>query len=108
MKGMEQNAFDVLEEKVRKAADTVKRLRSQNAELEQERTKLRSAVQEMEKRVSGLEKQGKQAAAEAEQGVGEIVAAAQGVGVVGSQDVFAGGEGVAVQVGGLLVAAEAV
>jgi predicted RNase H-like nuclease (RuvC/YqgF family) len=61
---MEQNAFDVLEEKVRKAADTVKRLRSQNEELEQERTKLRASVQELEKRMAGLEKQGKQAAAE--------------------------------------------
>ncbi len=64
MKSMEQNVFDVLEEKVRKAADTVKRLRSHNEELEQERTKLRSAVHELEKRVTGLEKQGKQAAAD--------------------------------------------
>jgi FtsZ-binding cell division protein ZapB len=61
---MEQNAFDVLEEKVRKAADTVRKLRAQNEELEQERARLRSAVQELEKRVAGLEKQGKQAAAE--------------------------------------------
>jgi len=64
MKGMENNPFDVLEERVRKAADTLKRLRSHNEELEKERTKLRSAVHELEKRVSGLEKQGKQAAAE--------------------------------------------
>ena len=42
------------------------------------------------------------------QGEGEVVAAAQGVGVVGSQDAFAGGEGVAVQVGGVLVPAEPV
>lgn len=61
---MEQNAFDVLEDKVRKAADTVRRLRRQNEELEQERTRLRSTLQELEKRVVGLEKQGKQAAAE--------------------------------------------
>jgi chromosome segregation ATPase len=64
MTAMEQNAFDVLEERVRKAADTVKRLRGENEELEKERAKLRAALQEMEKRVSTLEKQGKQAAAE--------------------------------------------
>ena len=61
---MEQNAFDVLEEKVRKAAEALKRLRSQNEELEKDRSKLRSALQEMEKRVSGLEKQHKAAAAD--------------------------------------------
>jgi predicted RNase H-like nuclease (RuvC/YqgF family) len=61
---MEHDAFDVLEERVRKAADTLKRLRSDNQELEQERGKLRAAVQELEKRVSGLEKQGKAAAAD--------------------------------------------
>lgn len=61
---MEQNAFDVLEDKVRKAAEAVKRLRAQNEELERDRTKLRAAVQELEKRVAGLEKQGKQAAAD--------------------------------------------
>jgi predicted RNase H-like nuclease (RuvC/YqgF family) len=61
---MEQNAFDVLEDKVRKAADTVRRLRAENEELEKERTRLRSTLQELEKRVAGLEKQGKQSAAE--------------------------------------------
>lgn len=61
---MEQNAFDVLEDKVRKAADAVRKLRAQNEELEKERTRLGSAVQELERRVAGLEKQGKQAAAE--------------------------------------------
>ena len=61
---MEQNAFDVLEDKVRKAAEAVKRLRAQNEELERDRTKLRAAVQELEKRVASLEKQGKQAAAD--------------------------------------------
>jgi chromosome segregation ATPase len=64
MKRMEQSPFDVLEEKVRRAAETLKRLRSQNHELEQERTKLRAALHELEKRVSGLEKQGKSAAAD--------------------------------------------
>lgn len=64
MTAMEQNAFDVLEERVRKAAETVKRLRGENEELEKERTKLRSHLSELEKRVAGLEKQGKQAAAD--------------------------------------------
>jgi prefoldin subunit 5 len=61
---MEHDAFDVLEEKVRKAAEALKRLRGQNEELEKDRSKLRSALQEMEKRVSGLEKQHKAAAAD--------------------------------------------
>lgn len=61
---MEQNAFDVLEEKVRKAAETLKSLRRENQQLEKDRDKLRSSLQEMEKRVSGLEKQHKAAAAD--------------------------------------------
>lgn len=61
---MEHDAFDVLEEKVRKAAEALKRLRGENQELEKDRTKLRSALQEMEKRVSGLEKQHKASAAD--------------------------------------------
>jgi prefoldin subunit 5 len=64
MKGMEHDAFDVLEEKVRKAAEALKRLRGENQELEKDRSKLRAAVQEMEKRVTGLEKQHKAAAAD--------------------------------------------
>lgn len=57
------NAFDVLEQKVRKAADTLRRLRSDKDELERERTKLRASVQELEKRVATLEKQGRDSAA---------------------------------------------
>jgi predicted nucleic acid-binding Zn-ribbon protein len=47
---------------VRQAADTVRRLRSEKEQLEQERGTLRSAVQEMERKVAALEKQGKEAA----------------------------------------------
>jgi prefoldin subunit 5 len=75
MTAMEQNAFDVLEERVRKAAETVKRLRGENEELEKERTKLRGHLQELEKRVSTLEKQGKQASADS----GKLEALAQEV-----------------------------
>ncbi|HET8645462.1 MAG TPA: cell division protein ZapB [Vicinamibacteria bacterium] len=64
MTAMEQNAFDVLEDRVRRAAETVKKLRTRNQELEEERTRLRATLQELEKRVAGLEKQGKQSAAD--------------------------------------------
>ena len=60
---MEHDAFDVLEQKVRKAADTVRRLRGENESLEKERARLRSSVQEMEKRVAAVEKQGREAGA---------------------------------------------
>jgi FtsZ-binding cell division protein ZapB len=64
---MEQDAFDVLEQKVRKAADTVKRLRGENEGLDKERGKLRSHVQELEKRVAALEKESEKKGAGAEQ-----------------------------------------
>src|SRR5678816_2608164 len=64
---MEQDAFDVLEQKVRKAADTVKRLRGENEGLEKERGKLRTHVQELEKRVASLEKESEKKGAGAEQ-----------------------------------------
>jgi FtsZ-binding cell division protein ZapB len=60
--GMEHNPFDVLEQKVRQAADTVRRLRGDKDQLEHERGTLRSTVQELEKKVASLEKQGKEAA----------------------------------------------
>ena len=53
---MEQG-FELLEEKVRKAADLVKRLRKANHELEEERARLGARVKEAEKRLDGLEKQ---------------------------------------------------
>ena len=67
MTTMENDAFDVLEQKVRKAADTVKRLRGENEGLEKERGKLRTHVQELEKRVASLEKESEKKGAGAEQ-----------------------------------------
>jgi predicted nucleic acid-binding Zn-ribbon protein len=59
---MEHNPFDVLEQKVRQAADTVRRLRAEKEQMEKERVTLRSSVQELEKKVASLEKQHKEAA----------------------------------------------
>jgi predicted nucleic acid-binding Zn-ribbon protein len=53
---MEQG-FELLEEKVRKAADLVKRLRKANRDLEEERSRLGARVREAEKRLESLEKQ---------------------------------------------------
>jgi predicted nucleic acid-binding Zn-ribbon protein len=53
---MEQG-FELLEEKVRKAADLVKRLRKANHDLEEERSRLGARVREAEKRLDSLEKQ---------------------------------------------------
>jgi len=64
---MEHDAFDVLEQKVRKAAETVKRLRGENEGLDKERGKLRSHVQELEKRVAALEKESEKKGAGAEE-----------------------------------------
>ena len=52
-----EEGFEMLEEKVRKAADLVKRLRKANQELEEERARLGARVKEAEKRLDGLEKQ---------------------------------------------------
>jgi FtsZ-binding cell division protein ZapB len=52
-----EEGFEMLEEKVRKAADLVKRLRKANHDLEEERTRLGSRVREAEKRLDQLEKQ---------------------------------------------------
>ena len=53
---MEQG-FELLEEKVRKAADLVKHLRKANHDLEEERSRLGARVREAEKRLDSLEKQ---------------------------------------------------
>ncbi len=53
---MEQG-FELLEQKVRKAADLVKRLRKANHDLEEERSRLGARVREAEKRLDSLEKQ---------------------------------------------------
>ena len=45
-----EEGFELLEEKVRKAADLVKRLRKANHDLEEERSRLGARVKEAEKR----------------------------------------------------------
>jgi predicted nucleic acid-binding Zn-ribbon protein len=52
-----EEGFELLEEKVRKAADLVKRLRKANRDLEEERSRLGARVKEAEKRLDTLEKQ---------------------------------------------------
>jgi len=52
-----QDGFELLEEKVRKAADLVKRLRKENKSLEEDVTKSKWRVQEAEKRLVALEQQ---------------------------------------------------
>lgn len=52
-----EEGFELLEEKVRKAADLVKRLRKANRDLEDERSRLGARVKEAEKRLDQLEKQ---------------------------------------------------
>lgn len=52
-----ENAFGLLEEKVRKAAELVKRLRRENKGLEDELGHARGGLQEAEKRLSTLEKE---------------------------------------------------
>jgi septal ring factor EnvC (AmiA/AmiB activator) len=52
-----EEGFELLEEKVRKAADLVKRLRRANRELEEERGRMGARVREAEKRLDQLEKQ---------------------------------------------------
>lgn len=50
-----ENAFGLLEEKVRKAADLVKRLRRDNKTLEEELGQARGRLQEAERRTQALE-----------------------------------------------------
>lgn len=52
-----ENSFDRLEEKVRKAAELVKRLRKENASLEEALGGAKGRLQEAEKRLSTLEKE---------------------------------------------------
>jgi len=56
-----QDGFELLEEKVRKAADLVKKLRRENKALEEDVTKSKWRVQEAEKRLVALENEAKQA-----------------------------------------------
>lgn len=59
-----EDGFVLLEEKVRKAADLVRRLRKANKELEDDLGKLRPRAQEAEKKLEALEKQRSAAAEE--------------------------------------------
>ena len=52
-----EHGFDLLEEKVRKAADLVKRLRKENKALEDDVVKAKSRLQEAERRLASLEKE---------------------------------------------------
>jgi chromosome segregation ATPase len=52
------NAFDQLEDKVRKAADALRRLRQENRSLQDEVSRLRPRISEMEKSLQGLQAKG--------------------------------------------------
>jgi predicted RNase H-like nuclease (RuvC/YqgF family) len=52
-----ENSFDRLEEKVRKAAELVKRLRKENGSLEEALGTAKGRTQEVEKRLVALEKE---------------------------------------------------
>ena len=60
-----ENSFELLEEKVRKAVELVKRLRKENRELHDEVEKSRPRLQELEKKVEALDKHRGMAAADA-------------------------------------------
>ena len=52
-----ENSFDLLEDKVRKAADLVRRLRKENKALDEDLTKVRSRLEAAEKGLQALERQ---------------------------------------------------
>lgn len=59
-----QDGFELLEEKVKRAAELVKTLRQENKELDQQRRALETRLKEAEKGLSALEKQKGSAAAD--------------------------------------------
>jgi predicted nucleic acid-binding Zn-ribbon protein len=59
-----QDSFELLEEKVRRAAELVKSLRQENKELEQQRRQAETRLKEAEKGLQALEKQKGAAAAD--------------------------------------------
>jgi predicted nucleic acid-binding Zn-ribbon protein len=59
-----QDSFELLEEKVRRAAELVKSLRQENKELEQQRRHAETRLKEAEKGLQALEKQKGAAAAD--------------------------------------------
>lgn len=52
-----ENSFDLLEEKVRKAADLVRRLRKENKALDEEVTQARGRLEAAEKSLQAIERQ---------------------------------------------------
>lgn len=52
-----ENGFDLLEQKVKKAAETVRQLRRENKELEEQVGKARARLQEADKRLQALERE---------------------------------------------------
>jgi chromosome segregation ATPase len=52
-----QEGFELLEEKIRKAADLVKKLRRENKSLEDDLGRARTRIQNAETRLQGLEKE---------------------------------------------------
>lgn len=62
-----ETSFELLEEKVRKAADLVKRLRKENKDLQEDLGRLRPRLLEAEKRMEAVEKQRGASAEEARQ-----------------------------------------
>jgi len=67
-----ENSFDVLEDKVRKAVEVVKRLRKENKDLHDQLGKAQPRLEEMEKKIEALDKQ--RGAATAEAGKAESLA----------------------------------
>ncbi len=53
---MMENAFDQLEDRVKKAAEVIKRLRHENKTLQDELGRIRPRLQEVEKTVQAMEK----------------------------------------------------
>jgi len=52
-----EDSFALLEEKVGKAADLVKRLRKENRSMGEEMARMKSGMQEAEKKIAALQKQ---------------------------------------------------
>ena len=69
---MVENGFELLEDKVRKAVELVKRLRKENRDLHDELAKARPRLSELEKKVEAAEKH--RGAASADAGKAEALA----------------------------------
>ena len=67
-----ENSFELLEEKVRKAVDLVKRLKKENRDLQDEVGKAKPRLQELEKKLEAAEKS--RGAATADAGKAEALA----------------------------------